>query len=640
MTSREARPWVSVVYGTCWLVVVGLYLWWPLTHLGAYGWSNDEGLYVQRAALANAGYPLYRDVLLNKPPLLVWILQLGFRVWGQTLPVARLTVVGLTLFGVLALGVVSRQIWGGWAGLTTAALWVGLPEVPHRAHAVMSDLPALAFAMAGIAAAGAFRRRPRRALLIHPLLLYLAPVLFAVLLAPKPNRGEVTGARARIWPDLVVLAGAGIVVALLVLVAVDRTGFITWVLEYNIKTAAGAKPTELATNWSLIAGYLHDQLALITMAALGTAALSTRRRGRWGLAVVAGWFVATVVVLLVWSPLWLHYLLFLAVPLVVVAGGGAAWLWKWALSRDRCQEPYHRAYIILSVLMLGAAMWFVVGEWRESARTLNPDRSWSPERLMARAFLKKASDPEDFVVTDDPLLAFAAGRLVPPTLTEASYRQIYLGYLTSGDLVASTLRYKAPIALFATGRLEEVPNFERWVSAVAAGRRRDFGTLRAYELEHGGHAPEPVNAAVGDALILDGYELSGDLICAGDQFTTTLHWRRVGWVRDDYHVFVHLVGEDGGMVAQHDGLPLLGAYSTSEWEEGLLLPDPHPLEVDAGAPSGEYLLVAGMYHWPSLERLPACRSDGQPWLHDLIILTEVEVVSSPALSGLAASHHL
>ena len=649
MTARHVRRWADVAYWGSWLVVAALYLWWPLTHLNAYAWSNDEGLYVQRAALANEGYPLYGEVLLNKPPLLVWILQLAFRLGGQTLPVARLTVLGLTLVGVLALGSVSRQLWGRWAGLATAAAWVGLPEIPLRAHAVMSDLPAMAFALVGIAATGAFTRGRRRSwlvvaggayaggLLIHPLLLYLTPVLLAVLFSRDPRHTVEDRERARIWPDLAVMAGVAAGLGLLVLTVVDRANFLRWVLEYNIKTASSVGPAGLGTNWKLIVDYFHGRLALVTMASLGAVAAATSPAYRRGLAVGAGWLAVTVVVLLLWSPLWMHYLLLLAVPLVLVAGGGAELLGKWASSRQRWDHRYHRLYAILAVFMLGAAIWFIAGEWRSSAPHLIQDRSWSGERLAAQVFLEEASNPEDFVVTDDPLLAFAAERLVPPTLTEASYRHIYLGYLTSGDLVASTLRHKAPIALFATGRLEKVPNFERWVRAVAAGQRRDFGAMRAYELEHEMQGVVPVGAAVADLLTLEGYALSEDQIRAGSRFTTTLYWRGEGWIEEDYHVFVHLVGVDGAIGAQHDGLPLLGAYPTSEWGEGLHLPDPHPLEVDPATPSGDYLLMAGMYRWPSLERLPAYRRDGERWRDDLIVLTQLEVVSPAEALPTAAS---
>jgi hypothetical protein len=324
---------------------------------------------------------------------------------------------------------------------------------------------------------------------------------------------------------------------------------------------------------------------------------------------------------------WIHYLLFLALPLVIVAGSGLAELGRWAISRREWGRPLHWLYAGLFVLMLGAGACFTVGQWRENLPHLTIDRNWSQDRLMAREFLQRVSAPDDLIVTDDPLSAFAAGRLVPPTLTEASYRHIYLGYLTAGDLVASTVRYKAPIALFATGRLDELPSFERWVRAMSEGRRTDFGTLRAYELNLFDRARQIVSTRLGDAITLEAYALSSAEVRPGDVLTTTLFWRRKGQVSEDYHVFVHLVDEDDHMGGQHDGLPLVGAYPTSEWAQDLLLPDPHPLAIDSETPPGDYQLVAGMYRWPAVERLPAYRDDGRRWRDDLVVLAEVDVVT-------------
>ena len=63
------RGWTTAAYWALWGVLVVLYLAWPLAHLDVYHWANDEGLYMQRAALANARYPLYTEVFRSSKPL-------------------------------------------------------------------------------------------------------------------------------------------------------------------------------------------------------------------------------------------------------------------------------------------------------------------------------------------------------------------------------------------------------------------------------------------------------------------------------------------------------------------------------------------------------------------------------------------
>jgi len=642
-----------------------MYIAWPLVHLEAYAWNNDEGLYVQRAALANAGYPLYTETFLNKPPLLIWILQLAFRVAGPTIAVARLTSLSLTLLGVFALGALVSQLWGRWAGLVSALVLLGLPEVPARAHAVISDLPAMAFALVALGATSSFRRSGRRtwlalsgaayaaALLIHPLLIYTALPLAVILFLPdlhwtldRPATGRAASLPLAMYPspfvgdgaarktgglDLAVFLGTAASVGLLVLAAIDRHAFSTWVLQYNYRTASSMQAAASSANWDQIVGYLEQRWTSVWLAVTGAVALCTTRAGRYGLVIAAVWFLATVVTLLVWSPVWVHYLLFLALPLVAVAGGGLAMLGGWvAGGYKREQRPVYWR-VALAALALAGLVVFVVERCGETMPYLTEGPEWSPDRLAARAFLETAVPPDGFVATDDPLLAFAAGRLVPPQMTGASHKRIHSGYLTAGGLVASVLRYRAQVVLFATGRLEQLPAFERWVAAVATGRR-DFGPLRAYGLDLPPSAPHTASSRLGSGIELRGYALSDDELRPGDVLTVTLFWRRDGPVplNADHHVFVHLESalqdtEAGRVWGQHDGPPLLGAYPTSDWTEDLLLPDPHPIKIAPETPPGKARLLVGMYGWPSLERLPAFLPDGSRWPDDRIVLAELEV---------------
>jgi len=651
MSGHSSGRWTDVAYWALWGVAVALYVAWPLTHLEAYAWSNDEGLYVQRAALANAGYPLYTETFLNKPPLLIWILQLAFQMAGQTIVVARLTSLCLALLCFVALGSLVSQLWGRWAGLASVLVLLGLPEVPVRAHAVMSDLPAMAFALLALGAALSFRRNGRRlwmalsgaayagALLIHPLLIYTALPLAVILFSPGlgspldtlgqkphlPARSPRPRGRPR-WLDLAVFLGVAAGVGLLVLAVIDRQAFFTWVFQYNYGTASNAQLTAPGANWDQMVEYLRERWALVWLAVIGAAMLHTTPAGRHGLAVTAAWFFATAATLLAWSPVWRHYLLFLALPLVAVAGGGLATLGTWVIGKHKGARRLTWWHAALAALMLAGVAVFVVGRYRETTPQPVGGLEWPPEQQAARAFLEEAVTPEGFVATDDPWLAFAAGRLVPPPLTGASLKRIRSGNLTAGDMVASVLRYRAQVVLFATGRIENLFTFEHWTAAVA-GERRDFGYLRAYRLELPLSAPHPVASRLGSETELCGYDLSSDEVRPGDVVTVTLFWRQDGPVAEDYHVFVHLVDKEERMWGQHDGPPLLGAYPTSRWADDLLLPDPHALVVSPETPPGRYRLLVGMYRWPSLERLPASLPDGSRWPDDLILLAELSVIA-------------
>lgn len=128
------------------------------------------------------------------------------------------------------------------------------------------------------------------------------------------------------------------------------------------------------------------------------------------------------------------------------------------------------------------------------------------------------------------------------------------------------------------------------------------------------HAVDEVMVAVGVRPV--GVELNGSLamvgyyvtlngrpldpaesiaVEAGDELAVTLIWDSLDTIVEDYSVFVHLLGEDGSLIAQHDGTPLFGTRPTSSWMIGERLLDRHVIEISAEMGGRNGRLVAGMY---------------------------------------------
>jgi hypothetical protein len=320
-------------------------------------------------------------------------------------------------------------------------------------------------------------------------------------------------------------------------------------------------------------------------------------------------------------------MIFVALPLVVVASGGiasAAWV-----ARDIVRAESRTTWWRLALVGLVAACVVIGAVGRAGAPMPQPEGGpeWSGEQMAARAFLQSATAPHSFIATDDPLLAFAANRLVPPPLTVASYKAIRLNYLTTEDLVVSILRYDVEAALFATDRLDLLPGFEDWISAMSV-QRRSIGDMRAYLPGPLSSPQSRIDARLGEGIVLTGYSVSANEPAAGDTLAITLYWAVDGPVTEDFTVFVHVTGNEDALVTQHDGPPLMGIYPTSRWSEGVLLPDRHVLTIPPETPPGSYDLLTGMYGRPSLMRLPAYDERGRRWPDDVVRLGTVSVVPS------------
>jgi len=77
-------------------------------------------------------------------------------------------------------------------------------------------------------------------------------------------------------------------------------------------------------------------------------------------------------------------------------------------------------------------------------------------------------------------------------------------------------------------------------------------------------------------------------------------WQALADLSTNYTVFVHGVGLDGQLMAQHDSYPRNGMYPTRWWRKGDLIEDRHELTLPADVPVQVYV---GLYHSQSRERV-------------------------------------
>jgi len=127
---------------------------------------------------------------------------------------------------------------------------------------------------------------------------------------------------------------------------------------------------------------------------------------------------------------------------------------------------------------------------------------------------------------------------------------------------------------------------------------------------------QPAGHRLGSGISLAGTRLA----ITGEMVQVMLYWRADDFVEQSYTVFLHMVGPDGQIYAQADGLPQAGRHPTDHWLPGEIVADPYRLEIPADAPPGEYRLLAGLYDLLTLERLPVTDANGSPVPDDAILI--------------------
>ncbi len=96
-----------------------------------------------------------------------------------------------------------------------------------------------------------------------------------------------------------------------------------------------------------------------------------------------------------------------------------------------------------------------------------------------------------------------------------------------------------------------------------------FDLTTCHPLDRLSVPPRPLAVDFAEPIRLTGY----DLIRTGETWEVDVWWETYGPLTADYHIFVHLIGPDGALIAQHDHIAGADAYPTSRWTPGTSLRD-------------------------------------------------------------------
>lgn len=407
----------------------------------------DEGVYATTAAAAEAGNRLYATVFLSQPPLLIGILAHVFGIFGPSLASARGTVVGFSVVWLMGLAAIS-----GGHGRPRAAVWAvaiagSATAFIGAAHSVQMEGPsealaALAVALGlraargrGGASTGGWLDRMRwtvtglaAGLAVMAKFTALISLVPLALIITTTEAGTASTGRKT---ARAVSAAAGIVLAAL--------ATIVW---------TGVPP---ATMWHQTVAF-HDAVARSTgapdpgrtarllsdfaaanwfLAALGLAGAAYAARAWRGIPVAhrAGlaWLAADLAAVFLWRPVWPHHLAVFVSPLAIL-GAATAEAAAGALMTATARAPLLRMTAAAVVVCWVAAL---------AGAAVGSVPQTSPALRAAATMIGRTVPSGAWIVADDPLAPFLAGRAVPPELCDTSEVRMRAGWLTAQDLTAA-----------------------------------------------------------------------------------------------------------------------------------------------------------------------------------------------------------
>lgn len=620
-TRARGRDWVAdlALLGP----IVALATALRLVNLGAYSGLFDEGIRVEQLFLMSRGFRPFKDIFAAQGPLLLDALYPLYGLFDRfdlpPLVAVRLAPVAYSLVGLAGLYWLGRQL-GGRLGGTLAALLLALsPLYLEGSRLALAEVPALAPAIVAVGCGLRYQARGRFAWLAAAGLLLSASLLMKpITLAAAPAVAVAALSRGRRGlRDLAIVGGAMLLLSAALVWALGFAEIQSQIVDYR-RAAAREFGWSLRKNLATIeAGLGFEPLALVPLGLLG-GLLLLAERGRRALPVVV-WASGGVLLLLGYSPLHGKHIVVMIPALALLAGAGLARATHLAAG----VLPANRRQLALAPLAL-AAVWYALGLAPLLGQTgqllrVTADTDVDPafdQYNDAVAVLRGLTGPDDFLVTDQPYLAFLAERMVPPRLVDTALTRIRSRSLTGGLAVAQAETYGPTVVLLWGDRLRSLASFKAWVDqeyqvvkvynrrgdtdrALYLRRDQNFAAARAL-LAAGLTGP---GADFAGELRLAGSAIDRTEIASGQGATVTLAWALLRPASADYHVLLELRGADGRAVDEQEESLGGGSDGPSDWQPGRWVVQ-SSFVLAPGVPAGQYSVVLALYDSRSQSRLP------------------------------------
>ena len=381
-------------------------------------------------------------------------------------------------------------------------------------------------------------------------------------------------------------------------------------------------PLNVAANGQWIGEYMLDNAGLSLLALWGALLLLARRSANAVIVIV--WGTVVLLALILQTPLFFHHMSTLLFPMAILGGHVIEDLGERLCCPLRSGAQWGRVFLLLDLGAVAVYIFALPMMLTDYKLLLTAPTTGRQEDAVR--FISSLTWPEDWIVTDDPAVAFWADRNVPPPLTDPSVRIINAGCLTDEQVISVTEQYQPWAVISISDRFLLVPRYLEWVREHYRLAKSYDETARIYYPRKITSPPpiqHPQQAILGQRIRFLGYDLHHSPFKPGGQVYLTLYWQALDRVENDYTVFTHVLDSEGRLRAQKDNPPVNGLLPTSAWEAGEIIQDRYIIPLAPDLPPGEYQLEIGMYQLETGQRLRV--REGPDIEGDHILLGAVEV---------------
>lgn len=613
-------------------ILLVVFVLWEANHLQGFSQGYDEGLYLTITQMVRSGYTLYKEISHPHGPLFIYSIVPAFELLGPSAAAGRFVTVLYGAVGLLLVALTARELGGWLSGLSAVVLLSLSPEFFRLSRSVMPDVQTYTMTTLAILSSLHYLKTGRKRWLFLAGLAFGLGGLFKLIVIPAllplglavlcfHIRQEGLRSWHKLLGDAALVLGIAILPPLICLLVYGWQPLYYDLIAVTVR-ARTAFPFAPEANIHWIGEYLLDNAGLTMLAVWGTILLLSRRSS--SAAVVISWGAVALAALVFQTPLFFHQMSSLLFPMSIVGGYVMGHL-EGHLTRSWKPATWRGGIALL--ISIGTVAGYIVTlpnlmkDYR--AQLVAPTLSTQKD---ATHFISTMTWPDDWIVTDDPAVAFWADRMIPPPLTDVSFRRVAVGLMTDDQLITLTEQYQPQAIVALSGRLARVPRYLDWAKEHYWLVKPYGEEARIYYLwKHTSLPPiqHPRQEILGQQIRFLGYDLHHPPYEPGGQIYLTLYWQALDRIGEDHTVFTHLLDSKGQLRAQKDNPPVNGLLPISAWEMGEIIQDRYIIPLDPDLPPGEYQLEIGMYQVETEQRLEV--REGLEGGGDRILLDAVEV---------------
>lgn len=435
------------------------------------GW--DEGAYLMSARLIALGYQPFTQIYMPQLPLFLYYLAWGQHWVGDTVIGGRLVVVGFSLFGIAATAQCARILSNRVAALAAAFVLAINPGYFVYSRAVYLEVPASALAMGALLCVLQFTRAKSRGWLVFGGLLWASSVLmkpfylgWAVTLVLFPllyrlGRSDlkVSTRLGQFVLDGLVIGAAALVPVLFFLATNNLDAFYYQFIVVNLRLVP-----EGIGDLSRVINFLGRDWGMLALAVV--AAIWGVRHWRVNSTLPVTLGIIAILGLVLRVPHFNHHDVVLIAPLAVLSGVGLGILVDTLNARKVIS--YRALFSPREALALAGLVAFGIYLVNFPRIALFDFRLLQlpalPMTWACVAKIQAETPPGTFVVSDQPMLVYRAGRVIPPEVAIASGADIQAGGVTEQALIDAATNYHASLIVISphSGFLD---TWTTWVAA-------------------------------------------------------------------------------------------------------------------------------------------------------------------------------